>query len=133
MVLSTFTVSVAAEGGADDELEKLLIGKIETTGNYYVSSVKIIAAAQSREGQLFNAAQAGEDAERIAIIQIHQYHAIRDSLANEGSDSPVVQATSITPITFLTSIFSKTSDTFNFYPEENEQGMRCVSGPNSYD
>lgn len=74
-----------------------------------------------------------QEAERIAIIQIHQYHAIRDALANEGSDSPVVQATDVQPVNFFQSFFLKTSDTFDFYPEENEQGMRCVSGPNAYD
>ena len=78
-------------------------------------------------------AENSQEAERIAIIKIHQYHAIRDALANEGSDSPVVSATDTHPVTFLKSIFLKSSDTFSFYPEENEQGMRCVSGPNAYD
>ena len=73
------------------------------------------------------------EAERMAIIQIHQYHALRDSLANEGSDSPVVTATDTRPVNFFSALFLNTSDTFNFYPEENEQGMRCVSGPNAYD
>ena len=73
------------------------------------------------------------EAERMAIIQIHQYHAIRDALANEGSDSPVVTATDTRPVNFFKSLFLKTSDTFNFYPEENDQGMRWVSGPNAYD
>ena len=73
-----------------------------------------------------------QDAERIAIIQIHQYHAIRDALANEGTDSPVVTATETHPVTFFKSLFHKSTGTFSFYPEENEQGMRCISGPNSY-
>jgi hypothetical protein len=72
------------------------------------------------------------EAEKIAIIQIHQYYAIRDARANEGTDSPVVQVVESMPFGFFHSLFMKTSDKFNFYPEENEQGMRRVSGPNVY-
>ena len=78
------------------------------------------------------AAENRQKAERIAIIQIHQYHAIRDALANEGSDSPVVHVTDARPVNFFRSTFLRSADTFNFYPEENEQGMRRVSGPNTY-
>jgi hypothetical protein len=74
-----------------------------------------------------------EEAERIATIQIHQYHAIRDALANEGTDSPVVLILSSEPIGFFRSQFMKRADSFRFYPEENEQGMRHVSGPYAYD
>ncbi len=80
----------------------------------------------------FVTAENQQEAERIAIIQIHQYHAIRDALANEGTDSPVVTATETHSVTFFKSLFLGSTDTFSFYPEENEQGMRCVSGPNSY-
>ena len=73
------------------------------------------------------------EAERIAIIMIHQYHAIRDALANEGTDSPVVTATETRTINVFQSLFFRSTDTFKFYPEENEQGMRCVTGPNVYD
>ena len=72
-------------------------------------------------------------AEKIAVIQIHQYHAIRDALANEGSDAPVVHATDARPISLLRAIFLNSADTFDFYPEENEQGMRNISGPHVYD
>ena len=81
----------------------------------------------------FVSAESRQEAERIAIIQIHQYHAIKDSLANEGSDSPVVKVTDARPVNFFRSLFQSTAETFAFYPEENEQGMRRVSGPNIYD
>lgn len=81
----------------------------------------------------FVSAETRAEAERIAIIQIHQYHAIRDARANEGSDSPVVQVTDATPIGFFRSLVTQTSDKFSFYPEENEQGMRSVTGPHVYD
>jgi hypothetical protein len=81
----------------------------------------------------FVSAASRSEAERIAIIQIHQYHAIREGRANEGADSPVVKITDARPIGFLRSLFFNTSDKFNFYPEENEQGMRWISGPHVYD
>jgi hypothetical protein len=81
----------------------------------------------------FVSAENSSEAERIAIIQIHQYHAIRDTRANEGSDTPVVLVTDASPIGFLRSLFTSTSDKFSFYPEENEQGMRSVTGPHIYD
>lgn len=78
-------------------------------------------------------AESREEAERIAVIQIHQYHAIKDTVSNEGTDSPVVQVTDAQPINFFKSLFTKTSNSFSFYPEENEQGMRRVSGPHIYE
>lgn len=81
----------------------------------------------------FVAAENQQEAERIAIIKMHQYHAIKDTVANEGTDSPVINVTEARPLNLFMSLFTSTTDQFSFYPEENEQGMRRVSGPHIYD
>ena len=47
----------------------LVVGKIETSGNHYISSARIIAVVRTREGQLFDSAQASEDVKRIAELK----------------------------------------------------------------
>ena len=47
----------------------LLVGKIETSGNYYISSTDIIAVVRTKQGQLFDSDQADEDVKRIAELK----------------------------------------------------------------
>ena len=49
--------------------EKRTIDSIETAGNVYISSQKILSTARSKAGQLFNASAAQEDIGRIAAIK----------------------------------------------------------------
>jgi outer membrane protein insertion porin family len=54
---------------ANATFENRIIDSIQTQGNVYISEEKILSMARSRMGQMFNAAQAQEDASRIATIK----------------------------------------------------------------
>ena len=51
------------------EPDGLVVGKIETSGNRYISGTKIFATVRTRQGQLFDSAQASEDVKRIAELK----------------------------------------------------------------
>ena len=68
----------------------------------------------------FVKAENPQEAEKIAIILIHQNPNIRDTVLNEKTDRPTINLEEIKKVNFL-KFFSKKSTTgFTFYPEDEE-------------
>ncbi len=69
MMLSIFFGVIFAENVSATEPEGMLIAKIETRGNLYISSEKILATAIIREGQQFDKVRISEGVKRIAGLK----------------------------------------------------------------
>lgn len=59
----------AAPGMAQQNLEGLLIGSVETAGNVTLTRSQILSSVRTRAGQPFRAAQAAEDVRRLAALE----------------------------------------------------------------
>ena len=82
MTLSIFSsIFLVADANAA-ESEGMVIGKIETAGNFYISTAKIIATIRTREGQIFNAVIVEEDVKRIAELKGIEYAYYNTEIAN---------------------------------------------------
>lgn len=62
---------MAANGSSD--VEDLIVGKIQTAGNLTVKENQVLAAVQTRAGEVFDADQADQDVKRIAAIDGVEY------------------------------------------------------------
>ncbi len=67
--ISAADVNTTDVGKAEAAAEEMMIDSVETAGNVYISSQKILSAARSRAGQMFNATTAQEDVGRIAALK----------------------------------------------------------------
>ena len=61
-----------------------------------------------------------QDAEKIAIILIHQNPNLRDTAVNENTDRPTVNMEEIKEVNFLKFFAKKSTTGFTFYPEDEE-------------
>ena len=66
----------------------------------------------------FVKAENPQEAEKIAIILIHQNPNLRDAVLNEAVDRPTVNTEEIKEVNFLKFFAKKSSAGFTFYPEE---------------
>ena len=82
-----------------------LNGELEKYGFYATKFVK---------------AENPQDAEKIAIILIHQNPNLRDAVLNEAADRPKVNIEEIKEVNFLKFFVKKSTAGFTFYPEEKE-------------
>ena len=62
-------VCFAADADSTVDHEKLRIGGVETLGNHSISRPKVLSKVRARTGDLFNAASAAEDCDRIGHIE----------------------------------------------------------------
>jgi hypothetical protein len=68
----------------------------------------------------FVEAENPQEAEKIAIILIHQNPNLRDTVFNENADRPTINLEEMKEVNFL-KFFAKRSTTgFTFYPEDEE-------------
>lgn len=62
-------VCFAADTGSIADHEKMRIGGVDTLGNHSISRPKVLSKVRARTGDLFNAASAAEDCDRIGHIE----------------------------------------------------------------
>jgi hypothetical protein len=60
------------------------------------------------------------EAEKIAIILIHQNRNLRDTVFNENADRPTINLEEIKEVNFLKLLAKKSTTSFTFYPEDEE-------------
>ena len=68
----------------------------------------------------FVKAENPQEAEKIAIILIHQNPNLRDTVLNEISDRPTINLEEIKQVNFLKFFAKKSTTGFTFYPEDEE-------------
>lgn len=61
-----------------------------------------------------------QEAEKIAIILIHQNRNLRDTVFNENADLPTINLEEIKEINLLKFFVKKSTTSFTFYPEDEE-------------
>jgi hypothetical protein len=61
-----------------------------------------------------------QEAEKIAIILIHQNPNLRDTALNESTDRPTVKLEEIKEVSSLKFFAKKSTTGFTFYPEDEE-------------
>jgi hypothetical protein len=61
-----------------------------------------------------------QEAEKIAIILIHQNPNLRDTVLNENIDRPTINLEEIKEVNFLKFFAKKSTTGFTFYPEDEE-------------
>jgi hypothetical protein len=61
-----------------------------------------------------------QEAERMAIILIHQNPNLRDTVLNESTDRPIINLEEIQEINFLKFFAKKSTTSFTFYLEDEE-------------
>jgi len=68
----------------------------------------------------FVRAENPKEAEKIAIILIHQSPNLRDTVLNENTDRPTINMEEISEVSFLKFFAKKSKTGFTFYPEDEE-------------
>jgi hypothetical protein len=68
----------------------------------------------------FVKAENPKEAEKIAIILIHQNPNLRDTVLNEKADRPTINLEEIKEVNFLKFLAQKSTTGFTFYPEDEE-------------
>ena len=66
----------------------------------------------------FVRAESPQEAEKIALILIHQNPNLRDSVLNENFDRPKTNLEEIKQVNFLKYFAKKSTTGFTFYPED---------------
>ena len=61
-----------------------------------------------------------QEAEKKAIILLHQNRNLRDNVFNENADRPTINLEEIKEINFLKFFAKKSTTSFTFYPEDEE-------------
>jgi hypothetical protein len=61
-----------------------------------------------------------QEAEKKAIILIHQNRNLRDTVFNENADRPTINLEEIKEVNFLKFFVKKSTTNFTFYPEDEE-------------
>jgi len=61
-----------------------------------------------------------QEAEKIAIILIHQNPNLRDTALNENADRPTINLEEIKEVNLLKFFAKKSTTDFSFYPEDEE-------------
>jgi len=61
-----------------------------------------------------------QEAEKIAIILIHQHPNLRDTALNENADRPTINLEEIKEVNLLKYFTNKSTTDFSFYPEDEE-------------
>ena len=69
---------------------------------------------------IFVKAENPQEAEKIAIILIHQNRNLRDTVFNENADRPTINLEEIKEVNFLKFFAKKSTTGFTFYPEDEE-------------
>jgi hypothetical protein len=69
---------------------------------------------------IFVKAENPQEAEKIAIILIHQNPNLRDTVLNENIDRPKINLEEIKEVGFLKFFAKKSTTDFTFYPEDKE-------------
>ena len=68
----------------------------------------------------FVKAESPQEAEKIAIILIHQNPNLRDTILNKNTDRPTINMEEIKEVNFLKFFAKKSTTDFTFYPEDEE-------------
>ena len=68
----------------------------------------------------FVKAESPQEAEKIAIILIHQNPNLRDTILNNNTDRPTINMEEIKEVNFLKFFAKKSTTDFTFYPEDEE-------------
>jgi hypothetical protein len=68
----------------------------------------------------FVKAENPQEAEKIAIILIHQNPNLRDTVLNKNTDRPTINIEEIKEVSFLKFFTEKSTTGFTFYPEDEE-------------
>ena len=68
----------------------------------------------------FVKAESPQEAEKIAIILIHQNPNLRDTVLNKNTDRPTINMEEIKEVNFLKFFAKKATTGFTFYPEDVE-------------
>jgi hypothetical protein len=68
----------------------------------------------------FVKAENPQEAEKIAIILIHQDPNLRDTVLNKNTDRPTINMEEIKEVSFLKFFIEKSTTGFTFYPEDEE-------------
>ena len=68
----------------------------------------------------FVKAESPQEAEKIAIILIHQNPNLRDTVLNKNTDRPTINMEEIKEVNFLKFFAKKSTTDFTFYPEDEE-------------
>ena len=66
----------------------------------------------------FVKAESPQEAEKIAIILIHQNPNLRDTILNKNTDRPTINMEEIKEVNFLKFFAKKSTTDFTFYPED---------------
>jgi len=66
----------------------------------------------------FVKAENPQEAEKMAIILIHQNQSLRDTVFNEKTDRPTINMEEIKEVNFLKFFAQKSTTGFTFYPED---------------
>ncbi|MGA9177528.1 MAG: hypothetical protein WBZ05_09810 [Desulfobacterales bacterium] len=61
-----------------------------------------------------------QEAEKKAIILLHQNRNLRDTVFNENADRPTINLEEIKEVNFLKFFVKKSTTNFTFYPEDEE-------------
>lgn len=59
------------------------------------------------------------EAEKMAMIRIHQNPMIKEAVVNEGADRPRIRVEAVRPVNALHYLLKKTENDFEFYEEED--------------
>ncbi len=68
----------------------------------------------------FVKAENSQEAEKMAIILIHQNPNLRDTILNKNTDRPIINMEEIEEVSFLKFFTEKSTTDFTFYPEDEE-------------
>jgi hypothetical protein len=68
----------------------------------------------------FLKAESPQEAEKNAIILIHQNPNLRDTVLNKNTDRPTINMEEIEEVNFLKFFAKKSTTDFTFYPEDEE-------------
>ena len=79
-------VCFAADAGSTADHEKLRIGGVDTLGNHSISRPKVLSKVRARTGDMFNAASAAEDCDRIGHIEgVHTAYYNKKIVGNKNA------------------------------------------------
>ncbi len=68
----------------------------------------------------FVKAENPQEAEKIAVILIHQNPNLRDAIINENTDRPTINVEEIEEVNFLKFLGKNSTTNFTFYTEDEE-------------
>jgi hypothetical protein len=68
----------------------------------------------------FVKAENPQEAEKMAVILIHQHPNLRDTALNENTDRPTINIEKIEEVSSLKFFAKKSTTSFRFYPEDKE-------------